>query len=375
LIDDFYQKGGDHLSTTQHDTPNYHIQPYHMNGLNWRLVPDDPDRDNIVMVTGFMPSWWTEEYGITFGSDFHLDLDVHRATLARMESILGERFGDLPNFDCGDDYANTDPMERRYGDALIPALFDAQVSFDEASGHPYASNLALTVEQVEQLEAPDITRHPVTQLLLPAHEDDGLRTTGELGFEGVINIAYQLRDQDLFLDMIDSPRRTRHLYDVIWQTINDFVHLVRAWQDPAGSRPTYFVNCDCLVNMISGETYHQQLLEFEQRFYDSFDLYGIHTCNWTIDPYLDAMAEIPKLAYLDMGPGTDIDRVHKLFPDLCPSVMVHPQWLRETSEQEIAQGITELGKRIGRGYILFSDLEIGTRDSQIRAAYDAAARL
>jgi hypothetical protein len=79
LIDDFYQKGGDHLLTTQHDTPKYHIQPYHMNGLNWRLVPDDPGRDNIVIVTGFMPSWWTEEYGITFGADFHLDLDVHRA--------------------------------------------------------------------------------------------------------------------------------------------------------------------------------------------------------------------------------------------------------------------------------------------------------
>jgi len=346
-----------------------------MNGLNWRLVPDDPNRDNIVIVTGFMPSWWTEEYGITFGRDFHLDLEVHRATLARMESILQERFGDLPNFFCGDDYANADPMERRYGDALIPALFDAQVSFDDASGHPFAVGLDLTPEQVGGLKVPDIARHPVRQLLLPPHEDDGWRTAGELGFEDVINIAYKLRGQDLFLDMIDSPERTRHLCDVIWRTINDFVHLVRAWQDPAGKRPTYFVNCDCLVNMISGTMYRQQLLEFDTRFYNSFDLYGIHTCNWTIDPYLDALGELPNLAYLDMGPGTDIDRVHKLFPGLSPSVFVHPQWLREVSEQGIARGITELGKRIGRGYILFSDLEIGTRDSQIRAAYEAAARL
>ena len=73
------------VSTTEQDAAKYHIQPYHMNGLNWRLVPDDPDRDNIVIVTGFMPSWWTEEYGITFGADFHLDLDVHRATLARID--------------------------------------------------------------------------------------------------------------------------------------------------------------------------------------------------------------------------------------------------------------------------------------------------
>ena len=363
------------MFTIQHDTPKYHIQPYHMNGLNWRLVPDDPDRDNIVIVTGFTPPWWTEEYGITFRSDFHLDLAVHRATLARMESILQERFGNLPNFFCGDDYANADPMERRYGDALIPALFDAQVSFDNVSGHPFAASLDLTAGQVEGLGVPDIAHHPVTQLLLHPHEDGEWCTAGELGFEGVINIAYNLRSQDLFLDMIDSPERTRHLYDVVWQTINDFVHLVRAWQDPAGMRPTYFVSCDCVVNMVSGEMYHQQLLEFDRRFYNSFDLYGVHTCNWTIDPYLDSLAEMSKLAYLDMGPGTDIDRVHKLFPDLCPSVFVHPQWLREASEQKIAREITELGKRIGRGYILLSDLEIGTRDSQIRAAYEAAARL
>jgi hypothetical protein len=346
-----------------------------MNGLNWRLAPDDPNRDNVVIVTGFMPSWWTEQYGITFGRDFHLDRPVHRATLARMESILQERFGDLPNFFCGDDYAHADPMERRYGDALVPALFDGQVSFDDASGHPFAFSLNLTADQVEQLEAPDIARHPVTQLLLHPHGSDGWRTTGELGFEGVINIAYKLRGQSLFLDMIDSPERTHHLYAVIWQTINDLVHRVRAWQDPAGARPTHFVNCNCLVNMLSGQMYRRQLLEFDRRFYDSFDLYGIHTCNWTIDPYLDSFSEMPGLAYLDMGPGTDLERVHKLFPDLCPAVFVHPQWLRDLSEQEIDREITELGKRIGRGYILFSDLEIGTRDSQIRAGYTAAARL
>jgi hypothetical protein len=292
-----------------------------------------------------------------------------------METILRERFGDLPNFFCGADYLHADPMERRYGDALIPALFGAQVSFDDASGHPFAFGLNLTADQVEQLGVPDVAHHPVTQHLLHAHQDDGWRAAGELGFEGVINIAYKLRGQDLFLDMIDSPERTRHLYAVIWQTLADFVGRVRAWQDPAGARPTYFVNCNCLVNMMSGPMYARQLLEFDRRFYQRFDLFGVHTCNWTIDPYLDALAEMPNLAYLDMGPNSDIERVHRLFPDLCPSVFLHPQWLREASEPDIARHITELGKRIGRGYILFSDLEIGTRDSQIRAAYAAAARL
>ena len=45
------------------------------------------------------------------------------------------------------------------------------------------------------------------------------------------------------------------------------------------------------------------------------------------------------------------------------------------TEQEIDRHINALGRRIGRGYILLSDLEAGTRDSQIRAAYEAAVRL
>ncbi len=99
------------MSATQSAAPKYHIQPYHMNGLNWRLVPDDDGRDNIVVVTGFMPAWWTQQYGITFGAPFHLDVEVHRCTLARMEEILRKRFGDLPNFFCGDDYAHAHPTE------------------------------------------------------------------------------------------------------------------------------------------------------------------------------------------------------------------------------------------------------------------------
>jgi hypothetical protein len=355
--------------------PRYTIQPYHMNGLNWRLAPDDPDRDDIVIVTGFMPSWWTREYGITFGAEFHLDPEVHRATLARMEAILGRRFGDLPNFFCGDDYGAAYCLERRYGDALIPALFGGAVSFEDASGHPYAPSLRLSAAQAEVLAAPDLAAHPIVRSLLPGPDAGVRRVAGELGFEGVINIAYKLRDYVLFMDMVDAPHRARHIFDVTWKTIDACVHRVRDWQDPGRQRPRHFVNCNCLVNMISPRLYREQLLEFDQRFRASFDVFGIHTCNWVVDPYLDALAEIPGLAYLDMGEGSDLERVHRLFPDLQPSVFVHPQRFVEMTEREIERHIDALGRRIGRGYVLLSDLEAGTRDSQIRAAYEAAARL
>ncbi len=347
-----------------------------MNGLNWRLASDDPKRSNIIIVTGFNPSWWTKEYGITFGREFHLDSQVHRSTLIQMKSLLQERFGDLPNFVLGDDYEKSFPMERRYGDALIPALLGCKVSFEDASGHPFAVNLNLDEEEIVNLKIPDVANHPIVRTLFSeCAKSKEQPIVGELGFEGVINIAYKLRGMPLFEDMIDRPSLAHHLFEVVWKTIDSLVHRFRQRQDPNACRPTYFVNCACMANMISGRMYRAQLLEFDRRFRESFDLFGVHTCNWKVDPYLDALSELPDLAYLDMGADSDLERVHRLFPDLCPSVFFHPERLRSLSEGEIRSEISELGKRIGRGYILLSDLEVGTTDGQIRAAYETAAKL
>ena len=349
------------------------IEPYHMNGLNWRLADLDSDTDNIVVVTGFMPSWWKAEYDICFNEQFHLDSDVHRKTLGKIESHLYKRFGNIPNFYIDDNYIESYPIERRYGDALIPALFGANVSFDDASGHPYAECLHLSTRDVEKLTVPDVENHPIMRMLIDEEKGGFDRTTGELGFEGVINIAYELRGQEMFIDMIERKELLRHLNDVIWETMDRVVRAVRRWQDPENKRPSYLVNCDCLINMLSSKMYGEQLLEFDKRFANSYDVYGIHTCNWTVDPYLDAISEIDGLAYLDMGPESDLEKVHRLFPELRPSVFFPPKNFHNLSVQEIRFEVAELSKRIGRGYILLSDLEAGTTDDQIRAAYEEAA--
>ena len=76
-----------------------------------------------------------------------------------------------------------------------------------------------------------------------------------------------------------------------------------------------------------------------------------------------------------MGPESDLDKVHRLFPELKPTVFFPPERFRSLEIGQIRKEISELGKRINKGYILLSDLETGTKDSQIRAAYEEAARL
>ena len=362
--------------TANPDIRKWHIQPYHMNGLNWTIVPDDPGRDNVVIVTGFFPSWWSREYGIVFGKEFHLDPDVHRDTLVTMSSALNERFADVPNFfSTPFDYNNAYATERRYGDAFIPAILGDDVSFDTASGHPHAEVVDLSDEQAEGLAVPDVSNNPVLRSIFNQRRDSSVAAVGEMGFEGVINIGYRLRGQQIYMDLIDAPDLIDHVFEVVYQTISSTVHAVRQWQDPARTKPTHFVNCNCLVNMMSPEMYANQVCKFDKRFNDSFDIFGIHTCNWTVDPYLDAISKIEGLGYLDMGSESNLDKVHKLFPDLAPTVFYPLEKVRDLSTSELYREITELGKRIGRGYILFCDLETGTGDDNIKAAYEAAAHL
>ncbi|MBZ5653448.1 MAG: hypothetical protein LAO18_23555, partial [Acidobacteriia bacterium] len=339
----------------------------------WRLVPSDRARNNITVVMGFMPSWWEHEYGIKFGRNFHLDRKFHVDSLVRMEQLLLDRFGDLPDFSHGEDYSGGCAFERMWGDALIPALFGCEVSFDGPSGHPYAYELGLDDSRVQGLTIPDIESHPVTQSLRPRGDREALGMKGELGFEGVINVAYKLRGQQLFVDMVDAPERARHIFEVVWKTIDEFVRMVRTWQDPLVDRPTYFVNCNCMVNMLSPQMYEEQLLEFDKRFAQQFELFGIHTCNWTVDPYLDSIKQIQDLAYLDMGADSNLEKVHELFPRLYPAVFLHPEEFRSLSPEDITKEVTRIGKALGKGYVLLSDLEVGTSDNQIRAAYEAAA--
>lgn len=351
----------------------YHIRPYHMNGLNWRLEKDGAERENITVVTGFMPAWWENEYGLAFGKDFHLDARVHRDTLIRMDSILRERFGDITDFPNESDYDHAYVCERRYGDGFIPALFGAAVKFDDASGHPFAEPILLDDEQIERLKVPNFANHPlVLELFNPLKCGFG-KTAGEVGNEGVINIAYKLRGEQMFMDMLDRPGLFRHLCDVVWAAMDGVMLLVRNWQ--GNGDKAHIVNCDCLINMISPELYREHLLPYERMFSKSFDLFGIHTCNWKVDPYLPAIAEIGnKLGYLDMGPGSDLDRVHDIFPNLKPSVFYHPEKLRRLPEEQIVKEIDELCRKIGKGYILLSDLEAGTGDSIIRRVYEIASR-
>jgi len=355
-------------------TDGYCIQPYHMNGLNWRLAPENSETGNIVVVTGFMPAWWESEYNITFGTDFHTNFAVHQNTLSRMEAILRERFGDLPNFFYGDDYANSYACERRYGDGLVPALFGSRINFEDESGHSFAVDMDLTDEQVEKLTIPDLKHNPVVTSILDPNKGGYKRVSGELGFEGVINIAFKLRGQEIFIDMIQKKQLFHHLSSVVCETIDRLVHMVRKWQDPEHTRPTFFVTCNCLMNMISNEMYEEQLFSFDNSFSESFEMFGIHTCNWTVDPYLDTIAKIrDKIKYLDMGYYSDLDRVHKLFPELRPSVFIHPEIIRQSELNEVDEKVSELCRKLVSGYILLSDLEAGTDDRNIRKVYEIAA--
>ncbi len=339
--------------------------------LNWHLVPDEQSEGEVTVVTGFLPTWWARNYGIIINEEWHINPEVRRESLIHMEEFLQERFSRLPNFFCGPGYKGSYPIEFAYGCELVPALFGCPLVYS-ADGYPFSNPLKLSQEQAIRLETPNLDNSPLLKSLwtIPP-EQPNKRVTGQLGVEGVLNIALKLRGEEIFIDMLNDKPLACHIFEVITETLIQLVHKIRKWQDPQKNMPTYIVTSNCTVNMISGEMYQDLLLSYDLKLAHAFDIFGMHNCGWRVDPYIDSYAKIEDLAYLDMGGDTDIARVHKAFPQLSLTFFYPPDVFRRQNPDQIYTEIKNIGKAINKGYILLSDLDVGVGDEQVIAAYEA----
>ena len=80
---------------------------------------------------------------------------------------------------------------------------------------------------------------------------------------------------------------------------------------------------------------------------------------------------LARLAFARSGDKGDTANVGVIA--LAPAAYQH--MVDQLTPARVKREIAELGRRIGRGYILLCDLETGTTDGQIKAAYEAASAL
>jgi len=335
----------------------------------------------------FNPHWWHQTAGIAFDEAFYLDAPTRIRDDVTMRRVLYERYGDLGQ-------GERDPQPRPVigspyvaGGFVIPALLGAEILFAPDAA-PQPRPIALTMDAIAALEKPDYTaRWPVRDLLadMDALEAEYGYVVGDTNTDGLLNAAYHLYGQDLFLDFYQAPERVTRLLDLIGELIVDVALAFRARTGTCSVSvnrmvthvdPAMFLHANCSVQMISPESYRAIQLPVEQRMAARIQPFGIHHCGGNLHRVAPVYAETGAI-YYEVGWGSDPAACRAALPDAFLNLRLSPIRMLQATPAEIAEDTERLLRAVGPlegAGICCINMDAGTPDDNIFAMFEVVQR-
>jgi len=198
---------------------------------------------------------------------------------------------------------------------------------------------------------------------------------GYLNYQGILNIALKLRGNDLFIDMFDDPAFIHGLFGHIARSIGDLSKTVQARQRETGFDVDLLSMSNCVMSMVSPAQYEEFVLPLDQRLSGEYRRFGVHTCNWVIDPYASSLRKIEKMGYIDTGVDSDLARVQSLFPEARRAVLYTPGEVESKTLVEIAGDLERVARDYAPCDLVLADVETTADEGRIRSFLEIAAEL
>jgi len=335
----------------------------------------------------FNPNWWYHTADISFDKSFYFDSETRIRNDVIMRRVLYERFGELG-------LGEPDPQPRPIigsqhvaGGFIIPALLGAEIWF-EPDAAPQPLPLKLSVEQIEAFEKPDFhTTWPMNEFIeqMDTLEAEWGYVVGGMNTDGLLNAAYHLYGEQMFLDFYMAPDRVRQLLDIISELIVDLALYMRQRTGEcsipvnrmvAHVDPTMFFHANCSVQMISPKSYRDFHLEVEQRMAARIQPYGIHHCGDNLHKIAPVYAELP-LTMVDVGWGSDVTAVRHALPNVFLNLRLDPVRMLQATPQEIAtdtQNLLQAAGPLENAGICCINMDYGTPDENIFAMLEVVEK-
>jgi len=238
----------------------------------------------------FHPEWWHKNYGLSFEKEFFYDPDTRVEADLKMRKILHERFG---RYNIEKE-ANIEPRPSIGGVHLaagyiISEMFGCGIKFSKDSS-PQVIPKNLTDEEVDKIKPVNFSENKTFQELKQMIERLKGRfgyVIGDINWQGVLNVALDLRGDKIFIDMMQNKARARRLFCAITETIKEFVIYIKSETGTSSIsvnrtikfvNPELYLHSNCSVVMISPAMYQDLLLEYDTEMARVFQPYGIHHC-------------------------------------------------------------------------------------------------
>ena len=332
------------------------------------------------------PSWWHQETGLTFDEDFFFHPKKRVEAERLMERTLYERWG---QYGLGQEHATDRPHVGAVHLAagfLLSEMLGCRIEY-QADAAPQVIEAQRDMPEIQPEEA---FKSPAFRRF--AGLTDALKSrygyiTGDVNWSGILNLALDLRGQQLFMDLFDKPEQINTFFKDIAGVIYTFVtgfaketgsssisvnRNVRHFSAPI------FLHSECSHTMISVKDYEQYLLPFDIEWSQSCQPYGIHYCGNDPHRYAEAFAKIPHLDFLDVGWGGDVKRLRRHLPQTFLNIRLSPVDIVKQSPAEIQDSITKLVKDSGNPWltgICCINMDHQVSDEKITAIFDTVEQL
>jgi hypothetical protein len=344
--------------------------------LLYELADDEECQPPLRITCGFTIKWYQRRMNLDYGQRWHKDTDYRRQTRVEMKKVLNRTFPRL-QFGGPDPDGTPDTISTLHGCAWVANLLGRPITYF-TDNWPVNTGATLTDQQAESLDVPDLDRSAIFQDLLQQMDriqERWGRIEGVLSFEGVLNNAFLIRGQDLFIDMIAEPQRAHQVLEVVTETMIKAIKAVYARQRMSGIHRDLFVTGNCVVNMISGNQYREFVMPYDQKLRSQFTHFGVHNCAWSINDYLESYAEIPRLAYLDFGLDSDLPRIKNLFPDTRRCLMYTPMALMSNTREQIRQDLIRIHDELSPCELIIGSIDDQTPDERVMDFYELAGEI
>jgi hypothetical protein len=346
------------------------------------FVPRGPLPVEIVL----HPSWWYKNAGITFDEDFYFN-PLKRVEVEKlMEKTLYDRWG---KYGLGPDRDKDLPLVGAVHLAagfIISEMLGCKVEYPEDASPQVicAEGDTVSVSPSRAFNSPVFKKFSG---LLEALKTKYGYLAGDVNWSGVLNVALDLWGQEIFLSLYDKPEETVSRFRNISEVIESFNDIV---QNETGSTsisvnrnvlhfpaPLY-LHSECSLTMISVEDYERFLLPIDIAWSGKKRPFGIHYCGSDPHRFARSFAKIPRLDFLDLGWGGDINLLRKHLPRTFFNLRLSPVEFAEWSPAEIEETVKRLVKESGNPRltgVCCINLDDRVRDDQIEALLKSVSGL
>ena len=295
------------------------------------------------------PEWWNKNENIIFDHDFFFHPLKRVEVEQQMEKILYERWGKFGMGQHKDEVRPEIGAVHLASGFLLSEMMGCHVNYSES--HP--PQVLPAHQEMRNIDANEVFRSASFRKLIAL--TDSLKQkygylTGDINWGGILNIAMDLRGEDIFIDMMMTPEEVKDYFGGIAKVIEKFTSFL---QTETGStsisvnrgvrhmKKPVLLHSECSHTMISEEDYENFLLPFDQKW-STKRPFGIHYCGSDPHRMAASFAKIPNLDYLDLGWGGDVKILREHLPSTFLNIRLSPVEIAGNSHEQIRETIIRL---------------------------------